>query len=116
MSSVTVWSGVAPSCAGAPVVAGAAALLLQKDPTLSPDSVKARLMLTASKWADAQGNPDPCTYGAGYLDIPAAISCNAIAPGPAISRSVRPVSRSSTSDMAPCMAAKSRKTAVIAPA
>ena len=31
----------------APVVAGAAALLLQKDPTLTPDTVKARLMLSA---------------------------------------------------------------------
>src|SRR5207248_9772972 len=33
----------------APVVSGAAALMLQKDPTLTPDTVKARLMKTASK-------------------------------------------------------------------
>ncbi len=64
----------------APVVAGAAALLLQKYPTLTPDTVKARLMVSADKWAapDASGNPkgatDPCTYGAGYLDIPAALA------------------------------------------
>lgn len=32
-----------------PIVSGAAALLLQKDPTLTPDQVKARLMKTASK-------------------------------------------------------------------
>jgi UDP-N-acetylmuramoyl-tripeptide--D-alanyl-D-alanine ligase len=33
----------------APMVSGAAALLLQKDPTLTPDQVKYRLMRTASK-------------------------------------------------------------------
>ena len=32
-----------------PMVAGTAALLLQKDSTLAPDQIKARLMLTASK-------------------------------------------------------------------
>src|SRR5437016_14341661 len=32
-----------------PVVAGAAALLLQKNPSLTPDQVKARLMKTARK-------------------------------------------------------------------
>src|SRR5207302_355759 len=32
-----------------PVVSGAAALLLQKDPSLTPDQVKARLMKTAWK-------------------------------------------------------------------
>src|SRR5206468_3637007 len=34
----------------APVVAGAAALMLQADPTLTPDTVKARLMVSADKW------------------------------------------------------------------
>ena len=33
----------------APVVAGAAALLLQADPTLTPDTIKARLMISADK-------------------------------------------------------------------
>ena len=47
--------------------------MLQKDPTLTPDTVKARLMLSADKWADPDGNADPCTYGAGYLNIPAAL-------------------------------------------
>jgi serine protease AprX len=62
-----------------PVVSGAAALLLQAQPGLSPDTVKARLMIAADKWADPTGNGDPCTYGAGYLDIPAALTCPYVA-------------------------------------
>ena len=55
-----------------PVVAGAAALMLEKDPTLTPDAIKARLMLSADKWLGPAGLGDPCTYGSGYLNIPAA--------------------------------------------
>jgi len=75
----------------APVVAGAAALMLQANPRLSPDTVKARLMLSADKWAapDARGNPvgqaDPCTYGAGYLNIGAALASSITANSPALS-------------------------------
>ncbi len=58
----------------APVVSGAAALMLQANPSLTPDTVKARLMTSADKWTDPRGNADPCTYGAGYLDIPAALA------------------------------------------
>ncbi len=58
----------------APVVAGAAALMLEKDSSLSPDTIKARLMVSADKWLDPNGIADPLTYGAGYLDIPAAIA------------------------------------------
>ena len=61
-----------------PVVAGAAALLLQKYPTLTPDTIKARLMLSADKWTDPSGNSDPCTYGAGYLNITAALASTAV--------------------------------------
>ena len=68
-----------------PVVAGAAALLLEKNPSLSPDTVKARLMLAADKWTDSQGSADPCTYGAGYLNIPAALACTVVAGQPALS-------------------------------
>ncbi len=64
----------------APVVSGAAALLLQRDPSLTPDTVKARLMLTADKWG-----ADPLTYGAGYLNIPAALASTARATGYATS-------------------------------
>ncbi len=68
-----------------PVVAGAAALLLQKYPNLTPDTVKARLMVSADKWTDPTGNADPCTYGAGYLNIPAALTCTATATQSALS-------------------------------
>ena len=75
----------------APVVAGGAALLLQADPTLTPDTVKARLMTSADKtgygpWR--QGDTDPCTYGAGYLNIPAALRSTLIAAQPALSPSL----------------------------
>ncbi len=64
-----------------PIVAGAAALMVQKDPTLTPDTIKARMMKTAWKgypvnsWGyDVWGRSyfsqyDIFTIGAGYLDI-----------------------------------------------
>lgn len=64
-----------------PVVSGAAALLIQKNPNLTPDQVKARLMKTAAKFLpqystgmDAftfqsfNNQADIFTIGAGYLD------------------------------------------------
>ncbi|MDQ2798074.1 MAG: S8 family serine peptidase, partial [Armatimonadota bacterium] len=68
-----------------PVVAGAAALLLQANPNLSPDTVKARLMISADKWVSPAGVADPCTYGAGYLDIPTALKNTVVATKPALS-------------------------------
>ncbi len=54
----------------APVVAGAAALVLQNEPNLTPDQVKYRLMTTASKrWAAYSRQ----TAGAGILDVYAAV-------------------------------------------
>jgi len=67
------------------VVAGAAALLLQADPTLTPDTIKARLMLSADKWTAPDGTGDALTYGAGYLNIPAALANTAKAGLPALS-------------------------------
>jgi serine protease AprX len=69
----------------APVVSGAVALMLQANPNLTPDSVKARLMISADKWANPDGSMDPCTFGAGYLNIPSALVNTAVATKPALS-------------------------------
>lgn len=71
----------------APVVSGAAALLIQKDLNQSPDQVKARLMKTAWKGMAATASVydsltattynlqhDLFTVGAGYIDIGAALA------------------------------------------
>src|SRR5438552_4027582 len=81
-----------------PVVSGAAVLLLQQNPNLTPDQVKARLMKTASKTFPATSTAtDPTTgvtytgyydifaIGAGYLDIAAALSSNDLADASAAS-------------------------------
>jgi serine protease AprX len=80
-----------------PLVSGAVALMLQKDPTLTPDQVKARLMKSAWKgfnqysqsWDDFGNNYanqyDIFTYGAGYLDIDAALNNTDLATGVALS-------------------------------
>ncbi len=78
-----------------PVVSGAVALMLQKDPTLTPDQVKARLMKTATKAnfveaytavnaATGTGyliTHDLFTVGAGELDIVAALNDTNLVPG-----------------------------------
>lgn len=57
--------------AAAPMVSGAAALLLQDEPNLTPDQVKYRLTATASKkWT----NYNAARAGAGYLDAYAAVT------------------------------------------
>ncbi|HET9319653.1 MAG TPA: S8 family serine peptidase, partial [Bryobacteraceae bacterium] len=82
----------------APVVSGAAALLLQQQPFLTPDQVKARLMKTAwkglskfSSGTDAismtsfNSEDDIFTIGAGYLDIQAALANTDLVTLPALS-------------------------------
>jgi serine protease AprX len=54
----------------APIVTGAVALLLQSEPSLTPDQVKYRLMTTANR--DWPGY-DQVKAGSGYLDIYAAL-------------------------------------------
>jgi serine protease AprX len=80
-----------------PVVSGAAALMIQLDPTLTPDTVKARLMKTAWKslpangWSyDALGNSyfeeyDAFTIGAGSVDVDAVLASTDVANGGAAS-------------------------------
>ena len=81
-----------------PVVSGAAVLLLQQNPNLTPDQVKARLMKTASKTFPASSSVtdlttgitytnyyDIFTIGAGYLDIAAALSSNDLADASTVS-------------------------------
>lgn len=79
----------------APVVAGAAALMIQLDPTLTPDTVKARMMKDAWKGYPGHGKSyahdiwghsfmaqyDIFTIGAGYLDVQAALSDNTVVNG-----------------------------------
>ncbi|HET7079891.1 MAG TPA: S8 family peptidase [Chloroflexia bacterium] len=55
----------------APMVAGAVALLLQREPQLTPDQVKFRLMTTAAR--EAWPGYTVTKAGAGYLDIYAAV-------------------------------------------
>jgi serine protease AprX len=56
----------------APMVSGAAALLLQQDPTLTPADIKTRLMESAEHTGGL-----PFETGAGYLDVEAALASGA---------------------------------------
>ena len=58
------------------VVSGAAALLLQRRPTLTPDQVKALLVGTTQPYGEDSGQvlPDPIADGSGLLDAYAAVN------------------------------------------
>jgi serine protease AprX len=97
-----------------PVVSGAAAVLLQANPAMTPDQVKARLMLTAYKTFPASSiatDPntgesflsyyDPFTVGAGYLDIAAALGDKSLAQGTALSPAAAYDRSSATVGMVP---------------
>jgi serine protease AprX len=66
-SSYAVMSGTSAS---APVVAGAAALMLQQDPSLTPGDIKLRL----TDSADALAGASSYAQGAGQLDVAAALA------------------------------------------
>jgi serine protease AprX len=94
---VTKYFRLSGTSMATPVVSGAVALMLQNDPTLTPDTVKARLMKTAWKgfgvytssydvFNNLYNNQyDVFTYGAGYLDIDAALANTDVANGVALS-------------------------------
>ena len=63
-----------------PIVSAAVALMLEKDPSLNPATVKARLMRSARK-IDA----DPTEAGAGLLDTDAAMNDSGVVVGDALS-------------------------------
>jgi serine protease AprX len=84
-----------------PVVSGAAALLIQQNPSITPDQVKARLMKTATKAINLYSTgvsavslqrftnqSDIFTVGAGYLNIFAALANHEIVSMPALSPTV----------------------------
>lgn len=93
-SSYFVLSGTSMAT---PIVSGAVALVLEQNPSMTPDQVKARLMKTAWKGIgqytsshDFLGNLynneyDLFTYGAGYLDVDAALGNTDLASGMALS-------------------------------
>ena len=63
-----------------PLVSAAVALMLEKDPTLSPATIKARLMRSARKF-----DANPSASGAGALDVDAALNETGVVVGEALS-------------------------------
>jgi serine protease AprX len=97
-NSSNVYFTLSGTSMATPVVSGAVADLLQAQPSLTPDQVKAKLMLTAYKnFPSSSIATDPVTgavytsqydiftVGAGYLDIQAALNDPNVAVGTALS-------------------------------
>lgn len=79
-SGDTVYLEMSGTSMATPIVSAAVALMLDKDPSLSPATVKARLMRSAQK-IDA----DPTEAGAGLLDVDGALNDSGIIAGEALS-------------------------------
>jgi serine protease AprX len=95
-----------------PVVAGGAALIIQSNSNLTPDTIKARMMRTAWKGYPAHGNSwgrdvlgnqymsqyDAFTIGAGYFDVQAALGDTTVVNGGATSPTVvfNPLTKTAT--------------------
>ncbi len=73
----SVYAVMSGTSAAAPVVSGAAALMIQKDPDLTPGQVKLRLMDSAQPVATS----DQYAAGAGELDVAAALNDSATTTG-----------------------------------
>jgi serine protease AprX len=95
-----------------PVVAGGAALMIQSNPNLAPDTIKVRMMRSAWKGYPAHGNSwgrdvkgnqylsqyDAFTIGAGYFDVQAALGDTTVVNGGATSPTVvfNPLTKTAT--------------------
>lgn len=75
--TVTNYLMLSGTSASTPVVSGAVALMLQKDPSLTPGDVKLRLMQTADPLAGAS----PYQEGAGEIDVSKALADTATTSG-----------------------------------
>lgn len=73
--TTTVYFTLSGTSMATPTVAGCAALMIQRQPSLDPSTVKARMMKSAEKvtYVDIYGR------GCGYLDVDTALACTDVA-------------------------------------
>jgi serine protease AprX len=73
-------SGISGTSQATAVVAGVVALMIQQDPSLTPDEIKCRLMLSASQAKKQNGELafSPFAQGAGLINASAAINSTAV--------------------------------------